>query len=141
MKKNCFPKQKGIMRRVAFFWAFWQLFHRRQQDLLSNYTFNLPLHVEGPEANLASQRYWDNSLRDNFGKSLILHQNSSSSSFWKVGCYEQPETMYREFFMYCYIKNALGSFVLCMDLSEPGQICHMCFGHLALPVHLVVPIS
>ena len=110
---------------MAFFWAFWQLFHRRQQDLLSNYAFNLPLHVEGPEANLASQRYWDNSLRDNFGKSLILHQNSSSSSFWKVGCYEQPETMYREFFMYCYIKNALGSFVLCMDLWARPDLSHV----------------
>lgn len=140
MKKNCFPKQKGIMRRVAFFWAFWQLFHRRQQDLLSNYTFNLPLHVEGPEANLASQRYWDNSLRDNFGKSLILHQNSSSSSFWKVGCYEQPETMYRYFSCIVILKMLWA--VLCFAwISEPGQICHMCFGHLALPVHLVVPIS
>ena len=31
----------------------------------------------------------------------------------------------REFFMYCYIKNALGSFVLCMDLWARPDLSHV----------------
>lgn len=84
MNNNYFKKQKETVQRVGIACISANLINRRHQGLLQSFL------GKAPEENLASHR---TAIWIIFGKLLILHQNSSSSSFLKVSYKVESETL------------------------------------------------
>lgn len=66
--------------------------------------------------NWTGEEYFINSLSDNFGYSLLLHQNSTSGSFFKVSYSVESESRSLNF-AYSVTLKFIGLSALRMDLS------------------------
>lgn len=98
MKNNCFPKQKEREEWYCFtLQRISSIRDSRISSLLTPSVYYNMLWLKclkkiQPHTVLWLEKYL-NSLMKHFGKSLILHQNSSSSSFFKISHDVESETI------------------------------------------------